>query len=64
MPKSLIDFIQDDEVIKNRVKLLKHKLRLCISKKMSTTLYISRQKTISWNLESYVRIKYILGEPL
>ncbi len=62
--KNLTEFIQDHDVIKERLKNLTIKLRLKKTNHIQCQLTLFKQCLDSWCLLSYVRIKYLLGEPL
>jgi hypothetical protein len=64
MDKNLIEFIQDNDVIKERLKHLIFKLKISKANHLHSELVFFKQHLEPWCLSSYVRIKYLLGEPL
>lgn len=58
----LIEFIEDNHIIKERIKILKIKME--IKKRYFIKLSLFNKPLDGWCLETYVRIKYLLGEPL
>ena len=62
--KNLTEFIQDHGVIKERLRILIFKLKLKKAKCIQSDLVLLKQHLDPWCLSSYVRIKYLLGEPL
>lgn len=62
--KKLIEFIEDHDVIKERLKNLIIKLRFKKTNHIQCHLTLFKQGLDSWCALSYVRIKYLLGEPL
>ena len=58
----LIEFIKDNNVIKERIKILKIKMEL--KKHYVTKLIFFIKDLDDYSLVTYVRIKYLLGEPL
>ena len=58
----LIEFIQDNNIIRERIKILKIKMEL--RKHYFIKLSLFNKPLDGWCLETYVRIKYLLGEPL
>lgn len=58
----LTEFIKDNNVIKERIKILKIKMKL--KKHYVKELILFNKNFDDCSLETYVRIKYLLGEPL
>lgn len=59
---SLTNFVNDHEVIKERVNLLLYRYKL--KYRYNTKLRITQALYDVWSVDSYVRVHYLLGEPL
>ena len=59
---SLTEFVNDHEVIKERVNILLYRYKL--KYRYKTKLRFTQTLYDAWSIDSYVRVHYLLGEPL